>query len=73
MELYEEHVVNISFAKIIDIDEIQTFKEIIEILHKEIGRASLMKLRFTKSQVKIIKDLHIVLKKHEAYTDKGDN
>lgn len=73
MELYEQHVVNLSFTKTNDIDEIKSFREVIEVLNKEIDRASLLKLRFTKDQSQIIKNLHSILKEHESYTDKTDN
>ena len=73
MELYEQNVMNLSFLKTSDYDEIKSFKEIVEVLHNETTRISITKLRFSKDQVRLIKDLNEILKEYEAHTNKTDS
>jgi len=73
MEIQEEHVVNLTFIKSNGGNEAGVFKEIINILDKEIHKIGVNKVRFSDKQIVLIKGLNEVLNNHEAFTDKTDN
>ena len=73
MEIQEEHIVNLTFIKSNGGNEAGVFKEIINILDKEIHKIGVNKIDFNTKQIILIKGLNEVLNNHEAFTDKTYN